>query len=246
MFSVLPSSPLLFALEPFNALANYVSGHIERRDLSLQGDGHPVLVFPGFTLNGTSTADLRARLQQLGYVVYDWKQGFNYGWGLNFDLWLSMLSQQLQEIYAEHQCPVSIIGCSLGGTYARELGKLHPQLVRQVITLATPFVKPDLGEAEKMFSNLTGAQFLMDEDLLERLRQVPPVHSSSIYSQTDGLVGWQSCVGHQSARHHNIEVKGVSHLGMVHHPDVLKTIAGLLKTPVSHQQGRIYPNRTDR
>ncbi len=229
MFNGLPSSPLLFALEPVNAFFNYVSGHMQRRDLTLRGDGHPVLVFPGFTLNGSSTADLRVRLQQLGYPVYDWRQGFNYGPGWNFDVWLSMLSQQLQEIHADHQNSVSIIGCSLGGIYARELGKLHPQLIRQVITLATPFVKPDLAESEGIFGSLSGVPFLPDEALLQRLCEPPPVPSSSIYSQTDGLVGWQSCIGKQSTDHRNIEVKGVSHLGMVHHPEVLETIAGLLK-----------------
>ncbi|CAN5899219.1 alpha/beta hydrolase [soil metagenome] len=231
MFNVDPGSPLLFALEPMTALFNYMSGQLQRRDLTLQGDGHPVLVFPGFSLNGSSTVDLRVRLQELGYAVHDWKQGFNYGPGLDFDLWLSLLSQQLQEIHAHQQCSVSLIGFSLGGTYARELAKLHPQLVRQVITLGTPFANPGLGEVEKIYGKLTGAQFLMDEALFQRLGVAPPVPSSSIYSRTDGFVGWESCIEKQSPCHRNIEVKGVSHLGMVHHPDVLKTIASLLIGP---------------
>jgi len=234
MFNVLPSSPLLFALEPFQAMCDYVAGHTHWRDLSLRGDGHPVLVYPGLTLNGSSTADLRVRLQQLGYAVYDWEQGYNYGPGVDFDRWLSLLSQQLVETNAHHQCSVSLIGCSLGGTYARELAKLHPRLVRQVITLATPFVKPDVIATEKMFGKLTGTHFLIDETLLQRLSETPLVPSSSIYSQTDGIVGWQSCLGNETAYHRNIEVKGVSHLGMVHHPEVLKAVASLLQRPAFH------------
>jgi hypothetical protein len=231
MFHVSPTSPWLLALEPFNAVVDYLSGHMHHRDLSARGDGHPVLVFPGFTLNGSSTADLRARLQQLGYAVYDWKQGFNYGPGLKFDVWLSVLSQQLLEIHEEHKRPISLIGCSLGGIYARELAKLHPQLVRQVITLATPYVKKDLVETEKAFSKLTGAQFFMDDTLLQRLSKAPPVPSASIYSQTDGIVGPRSCIGKRSSFHRNIEIKGASHLGMTYHPDVLNMIAILLKGP---------------
>jgi predicted esterase YcpF (UPF0227 family) len=228
MFNVLPSSPLLSALEPFQAMCDYVAGHTHWRDLSLQGDGHPILIYPGLTLNGSSTADLRVRLQQLGYAVYDWRQGYNYGPGIDFDQWLSLLSKQLVDIQAHHQCSVSLIGCSLGGTYARELAKLHPHLVRQVITLATPFVKPDVIAAEKIFSKFTGTHFLIDDTLLQRLSEEPPVPCSSIYSQTDGIISWQSCLGKEAPGYRNIEVKGVSHLGMSHHPEVLKVVVSLL------------------
>jgi pimeloyl-ACP methyl ester carboxylesterase len=232
MFNVLPPSPFCFALEPFQAMRDYVAGHMQLRDLSLQGDGHPVLVFPGLGLSGGATADLRVRLQQLGYAVYDWNHGFNHGPGLDFDAWLSLLSRQLQEIHDRHECSVSIIGWSLGGIYARELAKLHPQRTRQVITLGTPFVKPGLSATEKMFSAMTGANFLMNESLLHRLSMAPPVPCSSIYSQADVFVNWQTCIGEESTGHRNIEVKGVSHYGMVHHPEVLTTIAGLLQASV--------------
>lgn len=234
MFNVLPASPLLFALEPVNAVVDYIFGHLHRRDLSLRGDGHPVLVFPGFTLNGSSTADLRVRLQQLDYAVYDWRQGFNYGPGFSFDIWLGMLSEHLLEIHEEHQRPVSIIGCSLGGIYARELAKLHPELVRQVITLATPFFKPGIESSpDNRFDPLAGASLFMNDDLLQRLSEAPPVRSASIYSETDGFVSWQSCIGAHSAHHRNVALKGVSHLGMAHHPEVLNIIAGLLKHPAA-------------
>lgn len=234
MFNVLPSSPLLFALEPFQAMRDYVAGHMHLRDPSPQGDGHPVLVYPGLTLNGRSTADLRVRLQQLGYAVYDWQQGYNYGPGLDFERWLVLLDRQLREIHAYHKSSVSLIGCSLGGTYARELAKLHPELVRQVITLATPFVEPDEIATEKMFGYLTNTDSLIDETLLQRLGEAPPVPSSSIYSQTDGIVSWRRCIGKQTATRRNIEVKGVSHLGMSYHPEVLNIVAVLLRGPATN------------
>jgi len=160
MFNVQPASPFLLALEPFQAMFDYAAGHLYMRDLSMRGDGHPVLVYPGLTLNGGSTADLRVRLRQLGYAVYDWELGYNCGPGLDFGHWLAMLGRQLRDIHARHDAAVSLIGCSLGGTYARELAKRHPELVRQVITLATPFVRSDALAAEILFGKLTGAPLI--------------------------------------------------------------------------------------
>lgn len=229
MLNILAYSPFFLAFEPFQAMCDYVAGHTHVRDLSLQGDGHPVLVLPGLGVGGSATSDLRIRLKQLGYSVYDWDQGINQGPGLDFDMWLSQLGEQLREIHAHYQRPVSIIGWSLGGTYARELAKLHPDMVRQVITLATPFTNPDLSPTEKMLGEVTGTSLIIDASLLKRLSEAPPVPSSSIYSQTDAVVDWQSCMSDESSGHRNIEVKGVSHYGMVHHPAVLTAIAGLLK-----------------
>lgn len=215
--NVIPPSPLLFALEPFNAFRDYVAGHIGMRDLSMKGDGHPVLVFPGLGVSGAATADLRARLQQLGYSVYDWKHGVNSGPGIDFEGWLKLLGEHLREIYAEHNSRISLIGWSFGGTYARALAKKQPLLVRQVITLATPFGEPYSTSAEK--------------HSMRQAVSVPTVRSSSIYSRTDGIVDWKQCIGNEAGRHRNIEVEGVSHFGMVHHPDVLKIVANLLQDP---------------
>jgi alpha/beta superfamily hydrolase len=206
------SSPVLFALEPYHALCDYVAGCTRRLDSSLYGDGHPVLVLPGLGVSGSATADLRMRLQLLGYAVYDWKHGINNGHGTDLDWRLQLLGDHLLEINSEHDSTVSIIGWSLGGMYAREIAKEYPDVVRQVITLASPFGETDFTSRP--------------------LSEAPLVRSSSIYSQTDGIVNWESCVGDESVGHRNIEVKGVSHFGMVHHPDVLKVVAEILKSPV--------------
>lgn len=175
---------------------------------------------------------MRGRLQQLGYEIYDWEQGINQWPDADFDQWLSLLGEHLNRIYARHRCSVSLIGWSLGGIYARELAKKYPALVRQVVTLATPFPdKPESTHAGWFLTLLNGGAFPVSEALLERLRVAPPVASASIYSQTDGVVAWQGCLGKESPLHRNIEVNGVSHMGMVHHPEVLRTVAELLAHP---------------
>ncbi len=224
-----PPSAVLLALEPLRAVSDYVAGVVGSVESLPRGDGHPVIVFPGFAASGAATADLRGRLQQLGYEIYDWEQGINKWPDTDFDQWLLLLGEHLKRIHTRHGCSVSLIGWSLGGIYARELAKKYPGLVRQVVTLATPFTdKPDSTHAGWLFTLFNGGPFLIDDALLERLRIDPPVPSASIYSQTDGVVAWQGCLGAESPHCRNIEVNGVSHMGMVHHPEVLRVVASLL------------------
>ncbi len=49
------------------------------------------------------------------------------------------MTERLQGLHARHGRKVSLVGWSLGGIYARELARHFPELVRQVITLASPF-----------------------------------------------------------------------------------------------------------
>ncbi len=224
-----PPPAILFALEPFRAISDYVAGKTGPVDSLPRGDGHPVIVFPGLGASGAATAELRTRLQQLGYEVYDWEQGVSKWPDTNLDQWLGLLGKHLKQIHARHGCSVSLLGWSLGGIYARELAKKYPELVRQVITLATPFTdKADATHAGWLFTLLNGGASPVDDALLERLRIDPAVPCTSVYSQTDGLVAWQGCVGTESPHHRNIEVNGVSHMGMVYHPEVLRVVANLL------------------
>src|SRR5579859_7756179 len=104
--------------------------------LSLGGEGHgrPVLVLPPFGASDWSTAPLRAVLSQRGFATYGWKLGGNIGPHPHI---VAGMDRRLRDVQARHQARVSVIGWSLGGVYARELARIHPQAVRQVITLGS-------------------------------------------------------------------------------------------------------------
>ena len=134
---------------------------------------------------------------------------------------------------------VSLVGWSLGGVYAREIAKLRPAAVRQVITLGTPFAS--LGKA----THAVGIYKLLNGDgqaspltpaLQARLRERPPVPTTSIYSKSDGVVCWRSCIEKTSAKSESIEVQA-GHLGMVSRPEVLRIIVDRLALP----EGRWRP-----
>jgi pimeloyl-ACP methyl ester carboxylesterase len=53
--------------------------------------------------------------------------------------------------------PVSVIGWSLGGIYARELARQDPASMRQVITLGSPFALTHPGQNRADGARMAGA-----------------------------------------------------------------------------------------
>ena len=189
-----------------------------------KGDGQPVLVFPGLLAGDSSTLLLRAYLKRLGYQPFGWKQGINAGPRHGV---LAGCRERIEEIYAGHGRKVSLIGWSLGGVYAREMAKLMPASVRQVITLGSPFAgNPQATHAWRLFEYFSGHS-ASDPNLMERLRAAPPVPTTSIYSKTDGVVAWQCSVQTPAKQSENIAVNA-SHFGLGMNPLALFALADRL------------------
>src|SRR6201987_6451483 len=101
-----------------------------------RGDGHPVLVIPGFLAGPFSTQLLRDMLRRLGYRVYDWGLGYNMGYRPTMNETLPARLHHMRERSDGRK--VSIIGWSAGGIYARELARALPERGRAVITVGSP------------------------------------------------------------------------------------------------------------
>jgi len=223
-----PSLALL-GVEPFRAALEYAGMRLMDRETLPEGDGHPVIIFPGLASDQRALEPLRNCCEALGYAVYDWEQGFNVGPRGDVDAWLHNLAEHVGGVAALHNRRVSLIGWSLGGIYAREIAKLRPALVRQVITLGAPFAaRGDDTNAAWLYRLLNGAAPFVDDRLSERLRDTPPVPTTAIYSRSDGVVAWQTCVlDGEDDEAENIEVEG-SHIGLPWNPQVLRVVADRL------------------
>ena len=197
-----------------------------------RGDGHPVLVLPGFTTTDRSTGVLRRYLKSLGYDVHAWELGRNLG-PRAIGQQGEKLIARLDAIHAMTGKTVSIVGWSLGGILARQLSRRRPDVVRQVITLGSPFAgDPRSTNVWRLYELMSG-QRLKDPDTRAQLSEsflAPPVPSTAIYSKTDGIVAWQSCVEPSSPTTDNIEVPG-SHCGLGVNPIVLYAVADRLAQP---------------
>jgi pimeloyl-ACP methyl ester carboxylesterase len=195
------------------------------------GERQHVIVYPGLAAGDASTQPLRAFLKDLGYEVHGWYQGMNRGPRTGV---LERMQEQLEAVNKDTQQPVSLIGWSLGGVYAREMSKLSPKAVRNVITLGTPFAKsPRSTNAWRVYSMLSG-ETLPDELALRTIAEAPPVPYTSLYSKTDGVVAWPSSIQQPVASNTSIENIEIfaSHLGIGANPAAWYVIADRLAQPV--------------
>ena len=201
-----------------------------------RGDGHAVLVLPGLGANDLSTAPLRRYLAALGYVAQPWGQGFNFGPRAGV---LERCATTLQALAERHAAPVSLVGWSLGGVYARELAKLHLALTRCVVTLGTPFTgHPRATRAWRLYEFASG-QDAHDEAQLAQVRIAPSVPTTSIFSRSDGIVAWRCSLNPAGPLSENIEVPA-SHLGLGVNPMALYAVADrLAQDPSAWQPFRI-------
>ncbi|WP_372734288.1 esterase/lipase family protein [Nocardioides sp.] len=193
------------------------------------GQGRPVLVIPGFHASDLMTKRLRSHLSQRGWDAYGWGVGTNHGLT---DEVLDGALARLDEVYGDHQQPVSLIGWSFGGLLARWLAQERPEWVRQVITLGSPW-RPE-GEktrTTRMFERSRRAHGLSEraESVIDQLREPLLVHSTAIYSKTDGIVPWRGCAleDKDGPAVENISVPS-SHMGLVMNPLSLAVVTDRL------------------
>ena len=165
-----------------------------------RGDGHTSVVLPGLYASDTSTITLRAFLRLRGHNALGWRLGRNAGFSM--ELLEASIARTREELRRSGR-PVSLVGWSLGGVYAREIARRAPDAVRCVVTLGSP-IRVD-----------------------RRTRPAPPVPSTAIFSATDGIVAPYWAQESAGDRVENIEVPG-SHLGLGHNPFVLHAVADRL------------------
>lgn len=225
---------LLYATEPARALADAgaFAASLPLLWWAPRGEPHPVLVLPGLLASDVSTVALRGWLRGLGYPVVGWELGRNLGPTREVVDGLPLLVERLA---AKHGTPVSIVGWSLGGIFARTLALRCPHQIRQVVTLGSPFAgtrrraddSPG-SRAYQRYAHLHAADRIHPST--EAVRGPLPVPSTSVYSRWDGVVDWRACLQPVGPTSENVAVHG-SHLGLGHNPAVLWAVADRLAQP---------------
>ena len=190
-----------------------------------RGDGRPVMLIPGFLAGDGSLGAMTRWLRSLGYRTK------SAGIRANVDCSeaaCARLEERL-ECLAERYGPVAIIGQSRGGILARALAVHRPELVSGIVTLGSPLrsmlaVHPVVAAQIGVVSLLgsAGRAGLFKTSCLrgsccERFRATikgpfpEDVGFVSVYSRSDGIVDWRSCLDPYADEH--VEVRA-SHCGM--------------------------------
>ena len=228
-----PPSRFLTALEFPRWIGEYASSRAldTITPASNVGEGRPVLVLPGFAANDFLTGRLRAHLRQRGFYVHGWRLGRNIGLT---DRLVDGLVDRFAEVADRHGVPVSIIGWSFGGLLARRIAHEHPDRVRQIICLGSPWrAEGERTRVTAMFERSRARHGLSDRarDIVDQLREPVPVPTTAIWSRTDGIASWSGCAVDETttpAIAENIEVPS-SHVGLVANPLVLAVVVNRLR-----------------
>ena len=192
------------------------------------GDGHPVLVLPGFMAGDGSTRALRQLLRSLGYDAYGWGLGRNIGPTVRV---VNEMPTLLHRIATDTGEKVSIVGWSLGGIYARHLAAHTPDLVRLLVTLGTP-VRSEVhrtSNASPLFEALRAVHVPGHPMLDDGQELAVPV--TAVHTRSDGIVDWHTCLVQDAANAENLRVRG-SHTGLGFNPAVGYIIADRLAQPL--------------
>lgn len=220
-------SKLLWAAELPRAAWTVASWPRHRATLAAapRGDGRPVMLLPGLFNSDRSNFVLRRFLLGLGYDAHGWGLGRNRG-ARTVGAEGERIVAAVEALYGRAG-PVTLIGVSLGGIVARLVAHRRPDLVRQVVTISSPFAGP--GKATNVWRAFewgTGER-LDDPAVMARSAAIArplPVPSAAIWSPSDGLVNGTIC---RDEAGEAIEVRS-GHLGVQVKPEVLLAVARVL------------------
>jgi triacylglycerol lipase len=242
------SAPMVSSEEPAAPLSGELRYGLELARLMADGEfrrprrspaAPPVLLIPGFMAGDGSLSVLTGWLRRRG----SWTS--SAGMLMNTDCAarsVEKLEGRLRRLSSRCEAPVVVIGQSRGGELGRVLALRHPETVSTLVMLGSPVLGPlnvgpsvmrtvrsiaRLGDAgvPGMFSTQCRdgdccTQFRTDL----RARLPKSIRAVSVYSRTDPIVSFQSCLD-PSAEH--VEVSS-SHTGMSVNVEVYRVLARVL------------------
>ncbi|CAM8673135.1 hypothetical protein sphantq_01895 [Sphingobium sp. AntQ-1] len=191
----------------------------------MRGDGRHVLLIPGLLASEQRMEPLRAVLGAAGYVAHGWGMGRNFGPKPDS---LEQIDRRVDAIRRESGAPVTLVGWSLGGLYAREYAKFAAHKVGGVVTMGTPFSgDPRANHAWRLYQLVSG--FPVDRPPFPCTREAkPPVPTVALWSPRDGVILPACARGRAGERDRAIEVD-CTHMGFAAAPEGIAAVGKALE-----------------
>jgi pimeloyl-ACP methyl ester carboxylesterase len=222
--------------------AALVRDPIFRGEGMADGRGRPVLLIPGFLAGDGSLSMMAGWLKRTGY------RPSRAGIVSNVNcaaVLMPRLEERLERLVELQGKRAAVVGQSRGGTLAKVLAKRRPDLVSGVIALGAPQLEPLAVhplvrlqvEAVSRLGSLGAPGFFkrscLDgdccasfwEDLAGPL--AAGVQLVSVYSKSDGVVDWRSCLDPHATE--LVEI-GASHCGMAVSRAAWRAVADALES----------------
>jgi len=208
----------------------------------------PVLLVPGFMASDQSLSVLKGWLQRRG------SRAAAAGMWINVDCGertANAIEVRLERLAARTGREVVLIGQSRGGQLARVLAVRNPDIVGGLVMLGSPVLDPlqvgpavlrtvrsvarlgDLGMPGMFSSQCRDGACCADYRQHLAAPLPPTTRALSVYSRTDGIVAWQSCLDPYAEQ---IEVDS-SHSGMSVHREVYRLLAKFLDEEAERWSG---------
>jgi pimeloyl-ACP methyl ester carboxylesterase len=206
-----------------------------------EGDGRGVMLIPGFLAGDGSLGTMTAWLRGAGW--YTKRAGIRANVNCS-EVACARLETRLEALAERTGDRVVVIGQSRGGVFAKALAARRPDLVAGVVALGSPvrsqlavhpFVLAQVGVVAALGTaaapGLFSVRCLRGECCSEFRAALagafpPEVGYVSLYSKSDGIVDWRSCL--DPAADELVEVRA-SHCGMSVSADAYRAIAAALR-----------------
>lgn len=189
--------------------------------LPIASDAKVVILIPGFGTHPLRMRYMARKLEEAGHTVKRWGMGFNFGpTEENF----AVFSRRVEQVHFRYGQSVVLVGWSLGGIFAREVAKLHPDKVAKVITMGSPFSHtPYSNNVWRLYQLITGTS-VEHPPVSGDFAAKPPVETVAMWSPRDGVVSVRSARGLAGERDRERALR-CSHMGFSNTPEAILAVA---------------------
>lgn len=179
-----------------------------------------VMLLPGFGAHPLRMRYMARQLEAAGHKVKRWGMGFNFGAAADT---IDRIEARLLELHRRYGRPVHLVGWSLGGVFAREIAKRHPDKVAKVVTMGSPFSgHPRSNNGWRAYHLVAGHR--VEEPPFEcRVNIKPPVETVALWSPRDGIVHPRSARGRPGERDRAIALR-CTHMGFVQSREAIEAV----------------------
>ena len=195
-------------------------------DIPQAREGKIVILLPGFGTHPIRMRYMARQLERAGHKAKRWGLGFNLGASAEL---FEHLSERVQAVHERYGKPVVLVGWSLGGVYARELAKRHPEMVSKVITMGSPFSGSPYDNNAWRIYHLIAGHSVEDPPVQVDTATKPPVETIALWSPRDGIVSPRASCGRPGERDRAVAIR-CTHVGFPNAPDCIRAVLGELDT----------------